>query len=164
MRTATAFAFAALLLAGSAVAADPVYIDELMEQRLATLQQQFPSLKKDGCYRIGADRYLLIEIEKKDQKPWRVILTSTPPCRRPEDTAVAIDVRQRKGVELGERTSAILSKMGRPDAAAAPEAALKKLGDTEYFFICRVSQNCARHTSVLVKEGVVTAIAEWYSE
>ena len=160
----TAIAIAALLFAGSTAAADPVYLDELMEQSLPTLQQQFPGLKKEGCYRIGADRFLLLEIEKKSQKPWRVVFTSTPPCRRPDDTPVAIDVRQRKGVELGERTSAILAKMGRPDAAAAPEAGLKKLGDTEYFFICRVSESCARHTSVLVKEGVVTAIAEWYSE
>ncbi|HEX6085507.1 MAG TPA: hypothetical protein VF266_13340 [Thermoanaerobaculia bacterium] len=160
----TAIAFAALLFAGSAIAADPVYLDQLMEQPLAELQQQFPGLKKEGCYRVGADRYLLLEIEKKSQKPWRVVLTSTPPCRRPDDTPVAVDVRQRKGVELGDRTSGIIAKMGRPDAAAAPEAALKKLGDTEYFFICRVSESCARHTSVLVKEGTVTAISEWYSE
>lgn len=160
----SAIAFAALLFAAGAMAADPVYIDQLMEQPLSSLQQQFPGLRKEGCYRIAADRYLLIEIEKKDQKPWRVVLTSTPPCRRPDDLSAALDVRQRKGVELGERTSAILTKMGRPDAAAAPEAALKKLGDTEYFFICRVSESCARHTSVLVKEGVVTAIAEWYSQ
>jgi hypothetical protein len=160
----TAIAFAALLFAGSALAADPVYIDQLMEQPLSALQRQFPGLKKDGCYRIAADRYLFIEMEKKEQKPWRVVLTGTAPCRRPDDLAVAMDVRQRKGVELGERTSAILAKMGRPDAAAAPEAMLKKLGDTEYFYICRVSDQCARHTSVVVKEGVVTAIAEWYSQ
>jgi hypothetical protein len=160
----TAIAFAALLFVGSAAAADPVYLDQLMEQAVPELQQQFPGLKKEGCYRIGADRFLLVEIEKKSQKPWRVVLASTSPCRRPDDTPVAVDVRQRKGVELGERTSGILAKMGRPDAAAAPEASLKKLGDTEYFFICRVSESCARHTSVLVKEGIVTAIAEWYSE
>lgn len=163
MRTAIALT-ALLLLAGSALAADPVYIDQLMEQPLATLQQQFPGLKKEGCFRIGADRYLLIDIEKKDQKPWRVVLTSSAPCRRPEDTAVAIDVRQRKGVELGDRTTILLAKMGRPDAAAAPEAALKKLGDTEYFYICRLSEGCARHSSVFIREGVVTAMAEWYSQ
>lgn len=160
----TAIAFAALLFAGSTAAADPVYIDELVEQPLAALQQQFPGLKKEGCYRIGAGRYLLLEIDKKDQKPWRVVLTSAPPCRRPVDTPVAVDVRQRKGIELGERTQEILAKMGRPDAAAAPDAELKRLGDTEYFYICRVSESCARHTSVLVREGVVTAVAEWYSE
>ncbi len=138
MRTATAFTallFAGLLSAGSELAADPVYIDQLMEQSLPTLQQQFPGLKKEGCYRIGADRFLLIDIEKKDQKPWRVVLTSTAPCRRPEDTAVAVDVQQRKGVTLGDRTTALLAKMGIPDDAAAPESALKNLGDTEYFYI-----------------------------
>ena len=160
----TAIAWIALLFAGSAISADPVYIDQLMEQPLATLQQQFPGLKKDGCYRIGADRFLLIEIEKKDQKPWRVVLTSRAPCRRPEDTPVAVDVRQRKGVELGDRTTELLEKMGRPDAAATPESALKKLGETEYFYICRVSEGCARHASVFLREGVVTAVAEWYSE
>jgi hypothetical protein len=160
----TAIALAALLLAGSALAADPVYLDQLMERPLASLQQQFPGLKKEGCYRIGADRFLLIDIEKKDQKPWRVVLTSIVPCRRPEETLTAVDVRQRKGVELGDRTTLLLAKMGRPDAAAPPEAALKKLGETEYFFICRVSEQCARHTSVFVREGVVMAIAEWYSQ
>jgi hypothetical protein len=54
--------------------------------------------------------------------------------------------------------------MGRPDASAPPEVQLKKLGDTEYFFICRVSAGCARHTSVFLRDGLVTAIAEWYSE
>ena len=160
----TAIALAALLLAGSALAAEPVYLDQLMEQPLSSLQQQFPGLKKEGCYRIAADRFLLIEIEKKDQKPWRVVLTSSAPCRRPADPAAAIDVRQRKGVELGDRTTAILARMGRPEASAAPEASLKKLGDLEYFYICRVSDQCARHTSVFVREGVVTAIAEWYSQ
>jgi hypothetical protein len=93
-----------------------------------------------------------------------VVLTGSAPCRRPEDTAVAVDVRQRKGVELGDRTTQLLAKMGRPDAAAAPEAALRKLGDTEYFYICRVSEGCARHSSVFIRDGVVTAIAEWYSQ
>jgi len=154
---------ASLLLAGSAVAADPIYIDQLMELPLSTLQQSFPGLKKEGCYRVGPDRFLLIDIEKKDQKPWRVVLTGTAPCRRPEEGA-QIDVRQRKDVELGMRTTEVVEKMGRPDASAAPEAALKRLGDTEYFYICRVSEGCARHTSVFVREGLVTAIAEWYSQ
>jgi hypothetical protein len=160
----TAIALAALLLAGSALAADPVYLDQLMERPLVSLQQQFPGLKKEGCYRIGADRFLLIEIEKKDQKPWRVVLTSSAPCRRPEDTLATIDVRQRKGVELGDRTTTLFTKMGRPEASAAPETSLKKLGDTEYFYICRVSEQCARHTSVFMRDGMVTAVAEWYSQ
>ena len=160
----TAIALTALLFAGSALAADPVYIDQLMEQPLPSLQRSFPGLKKEGCYRIGADRYLLIGLDKKDQKPWRVVLTASPPCRRPEDTPVAIDVRDRKGVELGMGSVELVTKMGRPEASAAPEASLRKLGDTEYFYICRVSEGCARHTSVFVRSGIVTAIAEWYSE
>ena len=162
MRNAIAWT-ALLLLAGSAAAADPVYIDQLMEQQLTSLQRQFPGLKKDGCYRIGADRFLLIDVAKKDQKPWRVVLTSSPPCRRPEDVA-AMDVRLRRGVELGQRTRDVLEMMGRPDASAAPESSLRKLGDTEYFYICQVSEGCARHTSIFVRDGIVTAIAEWYSE
>jgi hypothetical protein len=160
----TAIALTALLFAGATLAADPVYIDQLMEQPLASLQQQFPGLKKEGCYHIGGNRHVLIDLDKKDQKPWRIVLAAGPaPCRRAE-TAAAIDLRQRKGVELGDGSAVLLSKMGRPDAAAAPESSLKKLGDTEYFFICRFSEGCARHTSVFVREGVVTAIAEWYSE
>ena len=159
-----AYAVLALLFTVGAAAADPIYLDQLMETPLATLQQQFPGLKKEGCYRVAADRYVLIDIEKKDAKPWRVALASTPPCRRPEDLPVALDVRHRKGVELGQRTMQVLEAMGRPDASAAPEPALKRLGDTEYFYICRVSEGCARHTSVFVREGLVSAITEWYSD
>ena len=158
-----AFAVLALLFAAGA-AAQPVYIDQLMETPLATLRQQFPGLKKEGCYRIAAERYVLIDIEKKEARPWRIALTSTPPCKKPEDLAVAMDLRHRKGIELGQKTVEVLGIMGRPDAAAAPDPALKKLGDTEYFFICKISEGCARHTSVYVREGVVSAIAEWYSE
>jgi hypothetical protein len=154
---------ASLLLAVTAVAADPVYIDQLMELPLSTLAQSFPGLKKEGCYRVGPDRFLLIDIEKKDQKPWRIVLTGSVPCRRPEEGA-QMDVRQRRGVELGQRTTEVVEKMGRPDASAAPEAALRKLGDTEYFYICRLSDGCARHTSVFVRAGIVTAIGEWYSQ
>jgi hypothetical protein len=157
------FAVLALVFAAGA-AADPVYLDQLMETPLATLQQQFPGLKKEGCYRVAAERYLLIDIDRKDGKPWRVALTSAPPCRRPEDLAEALDVRHRKGVELGQRTIEVLQLMGRPDASAPPEPSLKRLGDTEYFYICQVSEGCARHTSVFVREGLVSAIAEWYSE
>lgn len=153
----------ALLFAAGA-GADPVYLDQLMETPLATLQQQFPGLRREGCYRVAAERYVLIDIDRKEGKPSRVALTNTAPCRRPEDLETALDVRHRKGVELGDRTVAVLEHMGRPDASAAPEPALKRLGDTEYFYICRVSEGCARHTSVFVREGLVSAIAEWYSE
>ncbi len=158
-----AYAVLALLFAIGA-AADPVYIDQLMETPVDTLRQQFPGLKKEGCYRIAAERYVLIDIEKKDGKPWRVALTNTPPCRRPDDVPVAIDLRHRKGVEIGQRTIEVLQHMGRPDASATPEPTLKRLGDTEYFYICRLSDGCARHTSVFVRDGVVSAIAEWYSD
>ena len=67
-------------------------------------------------------------------------------------------------MELGDSTVDIVEKMGRPDASAAPETALKTLGDTEYFYVCRVSEGCARHTSVFIRDGLVSAIAEWYSE
>ncbi len=151
------------VVAVNAQAADPLYLDELAETPLATLQQQFPALEKEGCYMLSAGRYLAISIDKKDQKPWRVTLAADPPCRRPQ-AGPAVDVRARSGVELGHSAGAVVQRLGRPDAAAAPEATQKRLGDTEYFFICRVSEGCARHTSVYVKHGVVSAISEWYSE
>jgi hypothetical protein len=153
-----------LFAAVSSRAADPVYLDQLIETPLATLQTQFPGLKKEGCYRIGEGRFLLISVEaKKEHKPWRVAVTSVEPCRRVEDVT-AMDVEERSGVKLGESSVDIVRQMGRPDASAPPEAPLKKLGDTEFFFICRVSEGCARHTSVFLRDGLVTAIAEWYSE
>src|SRR5215212_4491626 len=147
------FVVLALLFALGA-AAEPVYLDQLMETPLEMLRQQFPGLKKEGCYRVAAERYVLIDVDKKDGKPWRIALTNTPPCKRPEDLAVAMDVRHRKGIELGQKTTDVLSILGRPDASATPEPALKRLGETEYFFICRVSEGCARHTSVYVREGL----------
>ena len=152
-----------LAVAFASHAAEPVYLDQLMETPLATLQAQFPGLKKEGCYGISGGRYLLITMDKKDGKPWRVTVTSEQPCRRPEDAGV-MEVRQRHGVQLGDTTVMVLEKMGRPDASAPPETALKKLGDLEYFYVCRVSDQCARHNSVFIKGGVVTALAEWYSE
>lgn len=153
-----------LLLALRAQAADPVYIDQLIETPLATLQAQFPGLKKEGCYRIGEGRFLLISVDnKKAHKPWRIALSSVEPCRRPEDVP-PMDVQERAGVQLGDSTVAVVRHLGRPDASAPPEAQLKKLGDMEFFFICRVSEGCARHTSIFLRDGVVTAIAEWYSE
>ncbi len=160
-----ALAALSLLLAGSSLrAADPVYLDQLIEMPLTTLQSQFPGLKKDGCYRLAEDRFLLISVEaKKEHKPWRVAVTSIEPCRRPED-GPSLDVRVRSGVELGDSTLRIVERLGRPDASAAPETDLKRLGDTEYFYICRIEEGCARHTSFYIREGVVTGIAEWYSE
>lgn len=160
-----AYAMVALLFAAVGAAGDPVYIDELMETPVAALREQFPGLKKEGCYRVAADRYVLIDIDRKDDKPWRVALASAPPCRRPEDLSTALDVRHRSGVELGQRTVEVLQIMARrPDASATPEPSLKRLGDTEYFYICVVSEGCARHTSVFVRDGLVSAISEWYSE
>jgi hypothetical protein len=153
-----------LFVAVSSRAADPVYLDQLIETPLSTLQTQFPNLKKDGCYRIGEGRFLLISVEpKKEHKPWRIAMTSIEPCRHAEDVT-AIDVEDRGGVQLGDSSIAVVRHMGRPDASAPPEQPLRKLGDTEFFFICRVTEGCARHTSVFLREGVVTAIAEWYSE
>jgi hypothetical protein len=152
----------ALLVAATASAQQPVYLDELIETPLATLQTLFPGLRKEGCYKLANGQYLLITMDKKDGKPWRVSL-ATSPTRKAQD-GPAVEVRHRKGVTLGDSTVDVVEKMGRPDASAAPEAALKKLGDTEYFYICRISEGCARHTSVFIRDGVVTAVSEWYSE
>ena len=153
-----------LFVSVSSHAAEPVYLDQLMETPLATLQAQFPNLKREGCYRVAEGRYLLISVHKKDGKPSRIAYTSEVPCKRPIDTTEAIDIRARKGVELGDSPMAVREKMGQPDASTTPEAALKRLGDVEYFFVCRVSEMCARHTSVFLRNGTVTALAEWYSE
>jgi hypothetical protein len=152
-----------LLVAASSRAADPVYLDQLIESPLTTLQTQFPGLRKEGCYRVAPGRYLLLTMDKKDGRPWRVALSAEEPCRKPEDGPL-LDVRHRKNVELGDSTILVVEKMGRPDASAAPETALRRLGDTEYFYVCRVTDGCARHTSVFIRGGLVSAIAEWYSE
>jgi len=159
-----AFAVLALLFVAGGAAGDPVYLDQLMETPIAALREQFPGLKKEGCYRVAAERYVLIDINKKDGKPWRVALTDAAPCKNPQDLSVALDVRHRKGVLIGQKTMEVLAIMGRPDASATPEPSLKRLGETEYFYICRVSEGCARHTSIFVRNGLVSAIAEWYSE
>lgn len=151
-----------MLLLAAGVVAEPVYIDQLMETPLQTLQQSFPGLKREGCYQLAPDRYLMISIEKKDGKPWRVALAAAGACRRAEDAAV--DVRHRNGVELGDSTISVVEKLGRPDASAAPETKLKQLGDIEYFYICKLSEGCARHTSVFIRDGRVSAISEWYSD
>jgi hypothetical protein len=152
-----------LLVAAAANAQDPVYLDELAETPLARLQTSFPDLRKEGCYRIAADRYVMFSIDKKDQKPWRVVLASSSPCRRYE-TGPTIDVRSRAGVELGQTQLIVIQHLGRPETAAPSELSMRKFGETEFFYICRVSEGCARHTSVFLRGGVVSAIAEWYSE
>lgn len=162
MRLVIAFV-SLLLVTVSSRAADPLYLDEIMEMPLATLQTQFPGLRKEGCYRIGTGRHLLVTINKKDGKPSRVVLSVEEPCRKAEDGPL-LDIRERKGVELGDSTVAIVEKMGRPDASAVPETELRRLGETEYFYVCRVSEGCARHTSVFIRAGLVSAIAEWYSQ
>ena len=157
------FAFVSLLLAALELrAADPLYLDQLIEMPLAELQTQFPGLRKEGCYRIEGGRYFLITMDKKGGKPWRVALSTEQPCRRVEELPT-LDIRERKGVELGNSTVMVIEKMGRPDAAAEPDTTLRKLGDTEYFYVCKVSEMCARHTSVFIRAGLVTGIAEWYS-
>ena len=152
-----------LFVSISSHAAEPVYLDELMEMPLPQLQAQFPGLKKEGCYSVGGGRFLLIAVDRKEGKPWRIVLTAEAPCKRP-DVGPAIEVRQRKGVQLGDSSLEIVEKLGRPDASAPPETALKRLGDLEYFYVCRVAEMCARHTSVFMRGGVTSAIAEWYSD
>ena len=163
MKLGAAIASLVFVVAADMRAADPVYLDQLIEMPLPALQRSFPSLKSEGCYQLAEERYLHITIDKKDQKPWRVTLSSVPPCRRPE-AVTDFDLRARSGITLGSSTVNLVGTLGRPDASAPPEQVWKRLGDTEYFFICRVSEGCARHTSVFVKEGKVTAISEWYSE
>jgi len=152
-----------LLVALESRAAEPVYLDQIIEMPLATLQTYFPGLRKEGCYRVAEGRYLLITMDKKDGKPWRVAFSGEVPCKRPEDVQY-MDIRQRKGVEIGDSTLKIVEKIGRPDAAAEPETALRRLGEIEYFYVCRVSEGCARHTSIFIRDGTVSAIAEWYSQ
>ena len=156
-------ATAIALAAAAPAAGDPIHIDELVESPLSTLQSLFPGLRDDGCYAIGEGRFLLINIERKEQKPWRVALSSVEPCRRPA-AASPIDVVERQGVALGQSAIEVVERLGRPDAAAAPERSLERLGEIEYFYICRVDEGCARHKSILMRDGVVTAIAEWYSQ
>jgi len=152
-----------LFVAAAGSAADPVYLDELMESPVARLQTTFTDLRKEGCYRIAEDRFVLVQIDKKDLKPWRVVLASAPPCRRAE-TGPAIDLRERAGVELGQSQVMVIERLGRPEMAQPAETPMRRFGDMEWFYICRVSEGCARHTSVFFKEGTVSAIAEWYSE
>src|SRR5215213_4048341 len=84
MRTVLAFV-SLLLVTASSRAADPVYLDQLIETPLATLQTQFEGLRKEGCYQVAPGRYLLLTLDKKDGKPWRVALSAAEPCRKPID-------------------------------------------------------------------------------
>jgi hypothetical protein len=154
-----------LLVAAGARAADPVYLDQLIETPVANLESQLGPMKREGCFQIGAERYLLLTVDRKnrDRKPWRVVLSSLPPCKKPV-SAMEMDVRARNGVAIGDATVEVIARVGRPDAAAPPDASMRTLGETEYFYICRVEEGCARHTSVIMRGGLVTAIAEWYSE
>ncbi len=154
---------AVLLVATGARAADPVYLDQLIEMPAPALEAQFGQIKREGCFQVAPDRFLLVTMDKKNRKVWRVVVTSVEPCKRPI-AGPGLDVQERNGVAIGDSTIAVVERLGRPDAAAAPDPALKKLGETEYFYICRYEDGCARHTSVLMRSGVVTAIAEWYSE
>lgn len=156
-----ALAIVMLLFAAGSAVADPIYIDQLMESPLQSLQSLFPGLKREGCYRVAENRYVTITVDRKENKPWRIAL-GTAACRKSEDAA--LDIRHRKGVELGDSTVAVMEKMGRPDASAAPDAKVKHLGEIEYFYICRLSEGCARHTSIFIRDGVVSAISEWYSD
>jgi hypothetical protein len=152
---------AVALVAPPRLLADPIYLDQLMEMPVEELRRQFPGLRNEGCYRIGEAQYLLITIDK-DQKPWRVALASGEPCRRPVE-GPALDIRERSGIDIGDTTMEVVEKRGRPDASAAPAPEHRRLGDTEYFYICRVQESCARHTSIFMRGGMVTAMMEWYS-
>lgn len=156
---------ALVFVAAGARAADPIYLDQLIETPVSNLEAQLGPIKREGCFQIGPERFLLMTVDRKnrDRKPWRVVLTSVEPCKKPV-VAPELDIRERNGVALGDKTVAVVERIGRPDAAAPPDATMKKLGETEYFYICRVEEGCARHTSVLMRGGIVTAIAEWYSE
>jgi hypothetical protein len=152
-----------LLAAAPLRAADPVYLDQLIETPAATLETQFGPMKREGCFAIAPDRFLLVTMDKKEHRPWRVVLSSIEPCKKPV-AGPALDLRERNGVNIGDTSVSVVTLLGRPDAAAPPDASMKKLGESEYFYICRVSEGCARHTSVLIRDGIVTAISEWYSQ
>ena len=153
----------ALLLAASASAQQTIYLDELVETPLATLQTLFPNLRKEGCYKLANGQFLMLTMDKKEGTPQRVSIANAAPCRKAQD-GPALEIRHRKEVALGDSTLDVVEKLGRPDASAAAEAALKKLGDTEYFYMCRATAGCTRVTSVFMRDGVVTGMSEWHSQ
>lgn len=157
-----ALTFVSLLLVAVSSRADTVYLDELIEMPQSALQARFPGLKKQGCYRIAENRYLSITMNRRGDVPLRVTLSSEP-CRRPADIA-GIEVLHRSGAEVGGSPVDVVTKLGQPHASATPDTSQERLGDTEYLYICQISQGCNRHTSVFLRDGVVTAISEWHSE
>ena len=156
-------ALVSLVLFATAGQAAPVYIDQLMETPLATLQTQFSGLRKEGCYRLVDGRHLMISMNMKERKPWRVALATDAPCRKPQ-AGPEMDVQHRSGVLLGDKMLSVVEKLGRPDTSTEPEAAMERLGENEYFYMCRVSEGCARHTSIFIRDGAVSAISDWYSD
>ena len=163
MKTAAIVLAAFMSVAAHAQDEAPLYLDQMMEMPVATLQTSFNGVGSENCFQIGEGRYMLIDIQRNDQKPWRVALSSVEPCRRPRNIP-PVHVFERQGVRLGYSTIEVVEVLGRPDASAEPETDLRRLGEIEYFYMCRVSEGCARHKSIFMRDGVVTAIAEWYSE
>lgn len=163
MRLAPAVLALTLAVSGS-IAADPIYIDQLMETPLDALQTHFAGLKRDGCYTLPDGRFVLVNVNRGEQKAWRIAITADAPCRRPAAVRTPMDLQQRKGVAIGDSAADVVAKLGRPDAATDTDSKLRKFGDSEYFYVCRVDQECARHTSIFMRDGLVSAIAEWYSE
>src|SRR5690349_24814550 len=106
MRVAVAF-LALVLTTAVAQAADPIYLDQLIETPADTLEAQLGKMKREGCFQIGADRFLFITMDKKDRKPWRVVLSSIEPCKKPVQVA-EMDVRERNGVNIGDTTPNVL--------------------------------------------------------
>ena len=149
---------------GGSTAADPIYIDQLMDTPLAALQTHFSGLRRDGCYTLADGSFVLVNIDRKEGKPWRVALTADPPCRRPTPVRTPMDLQQRKGVAIGDRLTDVVAKLGGPDAITDTDSKLRQFGDSEYLYICRSDQACVRHTSIFMRDGLVSAIAEWYSE
>ena len=162
LTVATALA-ATLSIAAAAAAAGPLYLDDFVEAPLERIRSVFPDLQKEGCYRVSETAYLLLTIDEEDEKPWRVVLGSSAPCTEVEEVP-PVDVRHRSGVRLGDSTRQVVERLGRPEMSDAPQPPHRGLGDTEYFYLCRVEEMCARHTSIFLRDGKVVAIAEWYSE
>lgn len=162
MRIAPAV-LALTIAVGGSTAADPIYIDQLMDTPLSALQTHFPGLKRDGCYSLADGRFVLVNVHRREEKPWRVAITAEAPCRRPAAVRTPMDLQQREGVAIGDTTAEVIGRLGSPEAATQTDSNLRNLGDSEYLYICRTSQ-CVRHTSIFMRDGAVSAIAEWYSE
>ena len=103
-----------LALAVPAKAADPVYLDQLIETPLNALQAQFPNLKKEGCYRTGEGRY------HAEQEHHPAAVRDAPDLRMgraaeshtgDELPGPLVEVPGRFGVRLGHQSH----PPGRPD-------------------------------------------------